>query len=46
MFSLWPKGRGEKGLFWRLQEVGVHCEVAPKSTSVPKGMKSSPFEKF
>ena len=32
MFSFWPKSRGEEGLFRRLGEGGLHCEITPRST--------------
>ena len=50
IYSLLAQTEGErkKGLFWRVQKGGPHCEIIPKSTwlYVMRDEKVSPFVKF
>ena len=43
IFFSWPNWREEKGLFWRVQEGGPHCEINPKSTRLSWKIKKSFF---
>ena len=43
IFSSWKNGRGEKGLFWRMEEEGPHCEIFPRAFGCHKRWKSLSF---
>ena len=43
IFSSWSNGRGKKGLFWRVEEEGPHCEIFPRALGCHKRWKSLSF---